>query len=80
VLIRVKSVIRLKRVSEVLTDVSYRVEISGDGATVTVRVIEYFADIGGREVPEMFCLVTGLRTVRTLEMAVGRLGDRAAGS
>src|SRR5260370_32316742 len=27
---------------------------------MTVRVIEYFADIEGEEVPEMFCLVTGL--------------------
>jgi hypothetical protein len=60
VLIRVKSDITLKRVSEILPDGSYRAEISGDGLTITVRVIEYFADIEGQQVPEMFCLVTDL--------------------
>jgi hypothetical protein len=60
VLIRVKSDITLKRISEILPDGSYRAEISGDGLTITVRVIEYFADIEGQQVPEMFCLVTDL--------------------
>jgi hypothetical protein len=60
VLIRVKSDITLKRTSPILPDGSYRAEISGDGLTLTVRVIEYFADIEGQEVPEMFCLVTDL--------------------
>jgi hypothetical protein len=60
VLIRVKSDITLTRVSEILPDGSYRAEISGDGVTVTVRVIEYFVDVEGQEVPEMFCLVTDL--------------------
>ena len=60
VLIRVKSDIILKRVSEILPDGSYQAEISGDGITITVRVIEYFADVGGQTVPEMFCLVTDL--------------------
>ena len=60
VLIRVKSDIPLKRVSPTLPDGSYRAEISGNGVTMTVRVIEYFADIEGQEVPEMFCLVTDL--------------------
>jgi hypothetical protein len=60
VLIRVKSDITLKRASEILPDGSYRAEISGDGLTVTVRVIEYFVDIEGQKVPEMFCLVTDL--------------------
>jgi hypothetical protein len=60
VLIRVKSDITLKRVSEILPDASYRAEISGDGLTITVRVIEYFADVEGQKVPEMFCLVTDL--------------------
>ena len=60
VLIRLKSDIPLKRTSEILPDGSYRAELSGDGATVTVRVIEYFADVEGQEVPEMFCLVTDL--------------------
>ena len=60
VLIRVKSDITLKRVSEILPDGSYRAEIAGDGLTITVRVIEYFVDIEGQQVPEMFCLVTDL--------------------
>jgi Insertion element 4 transposase N-terminal len=60
VLIRVKSDITLKRTSPILPDGSYRAEISGDGLTITVRVIEYFIDIEGQEVPEMFCLVTDL--------------------
>ncbi len=60
VLIRLKSDIPLKRTSEILPDGSYRAELSGDGVTVAVRVIEYFADVEGQEVPEMFCLVTDL--------------------
>jgi hypothetical protein len=60
VLIRVKSDITLKRVSEILPDGSYLAQISGDGITITVRVIEYFADVEGQTVPEMFCLVTDL--------------------
>ena len=60
VLIRIKSDILLKRVSEILPDGSYRAEISGDGAIMAVRVIEYFADVEGQTVPEMFCLVTDL--------------------
>jgi hypothetical protein len=60
VLVRLKSDIPLKRVSEILPDGSYRAEVSGDGVTMTVRVIEYFIDIEGQEVPEMLCLVTDL--------------------
>jgi transposase IS4-like protein len=60
VLIRVKSDITLKRTSEILPDGSYRAEVSGDGITITVRVIEYFVDVEGQKVPEMFCLVTDL--------------------
>jgi len=60
VLIRLKSDIPLRRTSEILPDGSYRAELSGDGVTVRVRVIEYFADVEGQEVPEMFCLVTDL--------------------
>jgi hypothetical protein len=60
VLIRVKSDIPLKKTSPILPDGSYRAEISGDGATITVRVIEYFVDVEGQVVPEMFCLVTDL--------------------
>ena len=60
VLIRLKSDIPLKRTSEILPDGSYRAELSGDGVTVAVRVIEYFIDVQGQQVPEMFCLVTDL--------------------
>jgi hypothetical protein len=64
VLIRVKSDIPLKRVSPVLKDGSYLAELSGDGITVTVRVIEYWVTVEGQEVPEMFCLVTDLLDCR----------------
>ena len=60
VLIRLKSDIPLKRTSHILPDGSYRAELSGDGVTVTVRVIEYWVTVEGQEVPEMFCLVTDL--------------------
>jgi hypothetical protein len=60
VLIRVKSDITLNRTSPILPDGSYRAQISGDGITITVRVIEYFVAIKGQQVPEMFCLVTDL--------------------
>jgi hypothetical protein len=60
VLIRLKSDIPLKRTSEILPDCSYRAELSGDGVTVRVRVIEYWVTVEGQEVPEMFCLVTDL--------------------
>ena len=46
VLIRLKSDIPLRRISEILADGSYLAEISGDGVTVTVRVIEYWVDRG----------------------------------
>jgi len=60
VLIRLKSDIPLKRVSEILPDGSYLAELSGDGVSVTVRVIEYDVTVDGQDVPEMFCLVTDL--------------------
>jgi hypothetical protein len=60
VLIRLKSDIPLRRTSRILPDGSYEAELSGDGVTITVRVIEYFVDVEGQDVPEMFCLVTDL--------------------
>ena len=60
VLARLKSDIPLKRTSAILPDGSYEAELSGDGVPVTVRVIEYWVDVEGQEVPEMFCLVTDL--------------------
>jgi hypothetical protein len=59
-LARIKSDIPLKRTSQILPDGSYEAELSGDGVTITVRVIEYFIDVEGQVVPEMFCLVTDL--------------------
>jgi hypothetical protein len=59
-LVRVKSSLELERVSQILPDGSYLAAITGDGVTMTVRVIEYFTDIEGKNVPEMFCLVTDL--------------------
>src|SRR5260370_10061487 len=63
VLIRLKSDIPLRRTSPILGDGSYLAELSGDGVTVAVRVIEYYADVEGQEVPEMFCLVTDLKDI-----------------
>ena len=60
VLIRLKSDIPLKRISPFLPDGSYLAGLSGDGVTVTVRVIEYWVTVEGQQVPEMFCLVTDL--------------------
>ena len=60
VLIRLKSDIPLRMTSVILPDGSYRAELSGDGVTVEVRVIEYWVTVEGQEVPEMFCLVTDL--------------------
>jgi len=60
VLIRLKSDIPLRMTSGILPDGSYRAELSGDGVTITVRVIEYYVTVEGQDVPEMFCLVTDL--------------------
>jgi hypothetical protein len=60
VLIRVNSDTVLKKIPEILPGGSDRAEISGEGITITVRVIEYDADIEGQDVKEMFCLVTDL--------------------
>ena len=60
VLIRVKSDIRLTRNGGFLSDGSYVVRLCGDGATVTMRVIEYFVILDGQTTPELFCLLTDL--------------------
>jgi hypothetical protein len=57
---RLKSDIELRRTSEILPDGYCRAEISGDGVTIEVRVIEYCADVEGQQVEEMFCLITDL--------------------
>ncbi|HEY6787525.1 MAG TPA: transposase domain-containing protein [Trebonia sp.] len=63
VLIRLKSDVPLKMTSPVLADGSYLADLSGDGVTVAVRVIEYDVTVEGQEVPEMFCLVTDLTDI-----------------
>ena len=59
-LIRLKSDIPLRKVSGFFSDKSYLAQISGDGVTATVRVIEYDVDVEGQDVPETFCLITDL--------------------
>ena len=63
VLIRLKSDIPLKRVSKILADGSYLAEISGDGVTATVRVIEYWVTVEGQHVRELYCRVTDLMDI-----------------
>jgi hypothetical protein len=60
VLIRVRDGITLRRTGDFLPDGSYLAEISGGGATLTVRVIEYTVTVAGRDAPELFCLITDL--------------------
>jgi hypothetical protein len=69
VLIRLKSDIPLKQVSPVLADGSYLADLSGDGLTIRVRAIEYYAEVEGQQVPEMFCLVTDLTDIRAYPAA-----------
>jgi hypothetical protein len=60
VLIRVKSDIRLPRIGDFAPDGSYLATISGGGATLTVRVIEYHVTLAGTTTAELFCLITDL--------------------
>jgi hypothetical protein len=60
VLIRLKDGITLHRIGEFLPDGSYLATISGGGASLTVRVIEYWVSIAGADTPELFCLITDL--------------------
>jgi len=60
VLIRVKSDIRLPRISPFAADGSYLTTLSGGGTTVTMRVVEYHVSVDGQTTPELFCLVTDL--------------------
>jgi len=60
VLIRVKSDIRLDRIGGFAPDGSYLATISGGGATLTVRVIEYHVTLAGTTTAELFCLITDL--------------------
>jgi hypothetical protein len=48
VLIRLKSDVPLRRTSPILEDGTCLAGLSGDGVTVAVRVIEYYAEVGAR--------------------------------
>jgi hypothetical protein len=60
VLVRVKSDIRLPRISGYAADGSYLTRLSGGGTTLTMRVLEYHVLLDGETTPELFCLVTDL--------------------
>jgi hypothetical protein len=60
VLIRVKDGITLTPAGGFLPDGSYLATLSGSGAILTVRVIEYHVTVAGRDAPELFCLITDL--------------------
>ena len=60
VLIRVRDGITLHRHGEFLPDGSYLASITGSGATLAVRVIEYRIRVAGRDAAELFCLITDL--------------------
>ena len=62
VLIRVKSDIKLPRISGFLPDGSYYSYLTGPGGRwcLKVRVIEYDVDVDGQDTGELFRLITGL--------------------
>ena len=60
VLIRLKSDITVTKAGDFLPDGSYMADIGGKDQKIRMRVIEYYVDVDGQDVPEMFCLVTDL--------------------
>ena len=60
VLIRVRDGITLRRTGDFLPDGSYLAALFGGGVTLTMRVIEYYVTVAGRDAPELFCLITDL--------------------
>jgi hypothetical protein len=60
VLVRVKSDIRLPRISPFAADGSYLTRLSGGGTTLTMRVVEYHISVDEQTTPELFCLLTDL--------------------
>jgi len=60
VLIRVRDGITLTPAGGFLPDGSYLAKLSGGGVTLTVRVIEYYVTVAGRDAPELFCLISDL--------------------
>ena len=70
VLIRIKSDITVTRTGGFLPDGSYIADIGGKDHKIPMRVIEYYADVEGQQVPEMFCLVTDLEDWQAYPAAV----------
>ena len=70
VLIRIKSDITVTKAGDFLPDGSYMADIGGKDQKIRMRVIEYYADVEGQEVPEMFCLVTDLHDWQQYPAAV----------
>ena len=60
VLIRLKSDITVTKAGDFLPDGSYMADIGGKDGKIRMRVIEYYVQVDGQDVPEMFCLVTDL--------------------
>jgi hypothetical protein len=60
VLIRLKSDITVTKTGDFLPDGSYLADVGGKDGTIRMRVIEYYVEVEGQQVPEMFCLVTDL--------------------
>ena len=60
VLIRLKSDITVTKIGGFLPDGSYMADIGGKDGKIRMRVIEYYVEVEGQDVPEMFCLVTDL--------------------
>ena len=70
VLIRIKSDITVTKTGDFLPDGSYMADVGGGDHKIRMRVIEYYADVEGQDVPEMFCLVTDLDDWRAYPAAV----------
>ena len=60
VLIRLKSDITVTKTGGFLPDGSYLAGIGGQDTAIRMRVIEYWVEVEGQDVPELFCLVTDL--------------------
>ena len=59
-LIRARDGITLRRTGDFLPDGCCLAALSGGGVTLTMRVIEYYVTVAGRDAPELFCLITDL--------------------
>jgi len=71
----------LHRLGEFLPDGSHLATITGSGATLIVRVIEYHVRVAGRDAAELFCLITDLHDLQTYPVPIlGRPPGRGCGS